>query len=753
MNEQNTPSIQSDEQARKQGQTPVDIWLAKIRKARADEKAWREVAQEAIDTFEAGEKASTAFNIFHSNIETIVPALYNSTPTPDVRRRYADEDPIARMGSELIERGITCTLDKYDFDEVMFGAVQDAVLPGRGTSRIRYSVETSPVELEEGDDPGGDSHEVVSEQSTWSEPVPWDRYLQGPGLLWKDVPWVGFDHDLTRDDVERLVKEQELPEGVETVEKWIDELGFTDGEHVDNDGDKEEKDTGQGVYQTIKVYEIWSKPDRKVYWITDRDTKRPLRTDDDPLELSNFFPVPAPLQQIKRAGSLKPQCAFAIYKPLLVEIDDTTKRIKGLVKQLRVRGVADPSFADVLEKLSMALDGEYVTGGESDEFRSGVKIEDFIHHFPMDPTIKALAQLYQQREQAKQALYEVSGLSDILRGQSKASETATAQDIKARWGSQRIQRLQGEVARFARDLFRLKAEVIMNLFEWEHIKEVTQMPFDVAKAPGKIGHNGGPELEDDDAQMSEDDAEEAVRDLFQSKGRMYRIDIESDSTIRADFQRNQEQMNLFLNGTAQFMQAYGGLKQFAPEAAPAFMKLYATTFARQFNMGKTAEDALEALSDMSGQSEEEDPRLMEAQQVIEQLEQQMQEMARQVEDKTAEREHQLALKDRELQQRQAEHEVTVNAQREKTHIEAEFKERELDLKSQDVEVARARLTVEDKRAAMPFHIEQMRQDFESQHRERDREIKQAEIVSRERVEKQRAAKAARHRQKSTKEPA
>ena len=31
-------------------------------------------------------------------------ALYNSTPVPDVRVRYADSDPIASAGSEIIER-------------------------------------------------------------------------------------------------------------------------------------------------------------------------------------------------------------------------------------------------------------------------------------------------------------------------------------------------------------------------------------------------------------------------------------------------------------------------------------------------------------------------------------------------------------------------------------------------------------------------------------------------------------------------
>ena len=49
--------------------------------------------------------------------------------------------------------------------------------------------------------------------------------------------------------------------------------------------------------------------------------------------------------------------------------------------------------------------------------------------------------LYQQREQSKQAIYEITGISDIVRGASHSSETATAQQIKTEWGSLRIKKI------------------------------------------------------------------------------------------------------------------------------------------------------------------------------------------------------------------------------------------------------------------------------------------------------------------------
>ena len=46
--------------------------------------------------------------------------------------------------------------------------------------------------------------------------------------------------------------------------------------------------------------------------------------------------------------------------------------------------------------------------------------------------------LYQQREQIKAVIYELTGLSDIARGASKASETLGAQQLKSQWGSIRL---------------------------------------------------------------------------------------------------------------------------------------------------------------------------------------------------------------------------------------------------------------------------------------------------------------------------
>jgi hypothetical protein len=78
----------------------------------------------------------------------------------------------------------------------------------------------------------------------------------------------------------------------------------------------------------------------------------------------------------------------------------------------------------------------------------------------------------------------------------------------------------------------------------------------------------------------------------------YRVDIETDSTIRADVAKAKGEMGEFLNGTASYFQTMGPLLAQAPQAAEPVVEIYGA-FASYFNLGKQAEDALERLVEMA----------------------------------------------------------------------------------------------------------------------------------------------------------
>ena len=71
----------------------VNLWLEAIRLQRKAEEAWRKKAEKAVDRYrDEKERSGRRFNILFANTQTTIPALYNSEPVPDVRRRFGDDD-------------------------------------------------------------------------------------------------------------------------------------------------------------------------------------------------------------------------------------------------------------------------------------------------------------------------------------------------------------------------------------------------------------------------------------------------------------------------------------------------------------------------------------------------------------------------------------------------------------------------------------------------------------------------------------
>jgi hypothetical protein len=88
---------------------------------------------------------------------------------------------------------------------------------------------------------------------------------------------------------------------------------------------------------------------------------------------------------------------------------------------------------------------------------------------PLDTLANALLQCYRAREDIKGQIYEITGIADIIRGTSFASETATAQQIKGQYAGLRLRAMQEDVAMFAAELIRLKAQVMCMHYQPETI--------------------------------------------------------------------------------------------------------------------------------------------------------------------------------------------------------------------------------------------------------------------------------------------
>lgn len=604
----------------------VNLWLEAINLATKEEAGWRKDGAKAIqiyldrstyqdnaDTVISPTAAGQVYNILYANTETIAPAIYNSVPIPDIRRRFSDPDPVAKTAALLLERAISYSVDQYDFDSVMRAAVKDDLLPGRAVTRVRYKPvvteqrervavvkneagyfrasdlgvaedEASVQTDEQGFYVEGDPYDAVTYEEVCCEHVQWTDFRRGPGKTWDEVAWVAFRHFLTRAELEKLNPEvgKTLSLDVSIKEQKPDDTGNNEAE--------------PDVFKRAVVWEIWDKGTKKVSYVAPSYTDAPLKVEDDPLGLDGFFPIPRPLYAVVAPETLVPVPLYKLYEDQADELNEISIRLTRLTRACKAVGVYGVGGGDnTMQRLKDATDGDLVPVQEAMQFAAQGGIANFIWEKDINTVSSVIERLSFRQEQVKNNIFEIMGIADILRGASKASETATAQDIKAQWGSLRLQQMQADVQRYARDLFRLMAEVVANKFSRETLVQMTGVPLPLMAEKQMLMQAAAadPRLQAKAQEMGP--AWEEVEPVLRSDAiRSFRIDIETDSTVQADVGRRQQNLTQFIAGVGQFVQSVGPAIQSG--ALPMeFAKTFLKAAAREFKLPREAQDSLENL--------------------------------------------------------------------------------------------------------------------------------------------------------------
>ena len=161
----------------------------------------------------------------------------------------------------------------------------------------------------------------------------------------------------------------------------------------------------------------------------------------------------------------------------ILVVDDDAELRDLLVNALRRRGLYNGSYAEIA-KLANAGDNEFIPVEKWSELMEGKGIDSAIWTEPIEAIAKVIMQLMEQREATKQIIYEVTGLADVVRGVSKATETLGAQQLKASYSNSRTGPRLKDIQKFARDIYRLKAEVIAEKFSPQTLAQMTG--FDLA---------------------------------------------------------------------------------------------------------------------------------------------------------------------------------------------------------------------------------------------------------------------------------
>ena len=564
-----------------------DYWLHELEAYHSRCTTWLERADKIEKRFEnerADSDKSRRMNVLYSNTETLHSALYGKSAKPDVRRRFMDKttnNALNRRVAEILERSLDYCIDAYDVDDPLDAALHDHLIGGRGQAWVAYEPTVSA-------DPKGQP--VITAQDTEVEYIHYSDFAHGFGRRWKDVPWVGRKRHGTKKELENIIG-TELPDTVQPEQ-------IETGEQQD----KAEKDTGLTRYA---VWEIWDKKKRERHYVV-KGYKFILKTDEDPYQLKGFFPSPRPLYGPKGTKRLVPTPEFLQYQDQADEVDEATYRIGYLMEQLKWRGFAKSAGEDgqELPNIADAGDGEFIPIATFPGESGRALWEQLIAEQPLETLVNTIAQLRAHRQEAINEIYQITGISDIIRGYSDPNETATAQRIKGQFGSMRLKKRQAEVQRFIRDLYRIKGELIAEHWTAETFAGVTgfEMPTAQQKqeASARVAMLQAFKVEPNPqvAQVAQAPItwEDVLKVLRSDALRSYAIDIETDSTIFEDAEAEKQARVEFTNALTGMFERAGPMIQVFPQATPLIKEI--TLFGvRGFKTGRTVEESIEEAFD------------------------------------------------------------------------------------------------------------------------------------------------------------
>lgn len=375
------------------------------------------------------------FALFWSNIQVMGPSIYARPPQPVVTPKFKDRRPVYRTASELLERVATVAFDQADINEVLLQCRDDLTINGRGVAWVRD------------DDKGKVCIEHLDRRD----------FLHEPARKWADVCWVARRGWLTYAEMEKRF-------GKEVAREVSYQTKDDDNKFGPQDSSKK-----------CGVWEIWHKGEDKVVWVTD-GVEDVLEEGEPHLKLEGFFPCPQPAYATVQRRTLIPVADVIYYKGQLEQINLATARIHALSNALQLRGfyAGEGEIGPAIEAAMAAEDDGRILIPISSmaAFGSG---GDPVTWMPIDMVAQTLTALVEFRRQIIDDVYQIIGLSDIMRGATEASETATAQQIKQQNGSYRVRDKQNELVRLARDLVRIACEIIAEKYSRKDMEEMAQM--------------------------------------------------------------------------------------------------------------------------------------------------------------------------------------------------------------------------------------------------------------------------------------
>lgn len=576
-------------------------WLDAIRQYQKTFEGYNGACDKVTDLYASLKKMRGSaqkdreFQIFWANLEVLKPAIYTKVPVPVVSSRFKDRKPLQRHASILLERSLVTSFDDEDINATLTAVRDDLALYARGVMWLRYEADSN-----------GDNEAVVYDHIDRKD------FAHETARKWKEVGWVARRIWLTKD-------------------KGVKRFGdvFKQASFKSNKGDERKEEPDQE--QRAAVWEIWSRDKGAVIWVTPNlesvlDIKAPF------LNLKGFFPCPRPAYATLEPSTLLPVPDFVYYKDQVEEINELTARISALAEALRMKGFYSAGVEELSDAIEAALkktdQNAILIPVPNTAALGGVSIKDSIVWLPVTEVAAVIVQLIELRKQLIDDVYQITGLSDIMRGATNPTETLGAQQLKSQYGSVRVKAKQDELVRVARDTSRMSGEIMAENFEpqtlmmmsqydelptgqaiAEQIQQVEQRISAVVGNPRlrevadqdpevmKQGEQAMQQARQEIAKLKQTVTFEMVMELLRNERmRPFMLDIETDSTIQPDEVAAKAAMTEFMGALAQALGQLVPMVQGQPETAPFASEVLKMTL-KPFRAGRELEATIDEFID------------------------------------------------------------------------------------------------------------------------------------------------------------
>ncbi len=591
-------------------------WLNLIEDAEKAMKDWQDKSDSIDKKFAdlsrlAGVSRDREFQLFWANIQVLGPSIYSRPPVPVVVPRFRNRKPIPRTASEMLERATSVQFEKEDIDSTMILIRDDLTRLARGCAWVRYQ----------------DTEK--KRDRLCIEHVDRRDWLCAPARKWQEVDWVARRAWMSAEEMEKRFKGDDWKAAAfEVMDRDRKAIGNRD------------------PIKKAGVWEIWSKSEDRVVWVTE-GVKTLLDSDAPHLTLEGFFPCPRPAYATVQPGSLVPVPDYVYYKDQIEEINQITNRVAALTDSLKMKGFypGGGEVGDAIEAAMAKSDDNSIMVPIANWAAFGGSGEQIIW-LPIEQVAATITGLVELRRSLIDDVYQITGLSDIMRGSTNANETLGAQELKSQYGSVRVRDRQNELVRVARDLTRITAEIMAENFSQKTLEEMSQMDLptdaDIKKQVGELEAQGKQiavtvkkqvEQAQKDPQMAakaKENPEEAQKALQQMQSqaqeqigqiqqqvekigetvtidqvmklikdqrlRPFVLDIETDSTIAPDENAQKQRATEFVTAVGGYMGQAFPLVQTMPQAAPLVADMLKYV-ASQFRAGRELDTTIDEFAE------------------------------------------------------------------------------------------------------------------------------------------------------------